>query len=69
MTMLSLGQCENGGLWLEVKQSEREANGGKRLILEMLKVSLTKSWICLAVIRKLVQELEEVVDDIWLSLE
>lgn len=69
MTMLSLGQCENGGLWLEVKQSEREANGGKRLILEMLKVRLTKSWICLAVIRKLVQELEEVVDDIWLSLE
>lgn len=54
---------------MEVKQSEREANDGKRLILEMLKVSLTKSWICLAVIRKLVLELGEVGDDIWLSLE
>lgn len=67
--MLSLGQCENGGLELEVKQSEREANDGKRLILEMLKVRLTKSWVCLAVIRKLVLELGEVGDDIWLSLE
>lgn len=54
---------------LEVKQSEREASYGKRLILEMLKLSLIKSWVCLTVIRKLGLELREVGDDIWLSLK